>query len=216
MPQISPSTGPNAASACPVWSSAARLGATPGMGVEARRRRLLRSLREVLGPSQFQHTTAHCEQVARTAAHLARLMRLDGAQIAIVRLAGLLHDLGKALIPDSLLAKPGPLTRAEREVMNRHADDGARLCEALGADAATADAVRHHHTRFDAGPAPLAAQVVSVADALVTMTTDRPYSSARSFAEALGELRLGRGTVFNPDAVVAAHILGAASMSRAA
>jgi putative nucleotidyltransferase with HDIG domain len=199
-----------------VWDTARRIGALPGLNIEQRRQRFLRGLRETLGPVQFQHLTAHCEEVSRTAVRLAHLMGLPPEQVEVIRQAGLLHDLGKALIPDDLLAKPGPLSPAEREALGHHADQGARLCEALGARAGVVDAVRHHHTRHDAGDAPITAAVVCVADALAAMTSDRPYSAARSYSEALAELRQGRGTQFEPHAVVAAHILGAGAMARAA
>lgn len=98
--------------------------------------------------------------------------------------------------------------------MDRHAAIGAELCEAMGIDAAIARTVRHHHTRFDAAqPAPAAARIIAVADAMVTMTSSRPYSAARSYTDALTELRRCRGTMFDPKAVVAAHILGASSMA---
>jgi putative nucleotidyltransferase with HDIG domain len=199
-----------------VWDAAAAVGAQVGLSLEQRRSRFLRALRRTMGPAQFQHLTAHCEEVSRVAANLARLMCLGEAAVGRVRLVGLVHDLGKALVADEVLGKVGPLTPAEREVLGRHAEQGARLCRRIGADEEIADAVRHHHTRYDANEAPLLAQIVCVADALVTMTSDRPYSAARSFSEALAELRLGRGSQFNPEAVTAAHVYGATAMARAA
>lgn len=182
---------------------------------EARRLRLLADL--PLGSEQRRHLTTHSEEVAATALDLARLLRLGPEACEQVRLAGLLHDLGKIAIPDDLLAKPGALSPIERRVLNRHAAEGAWLCEALGIDTEVARVVRHHHTRFDALElAPDAARIVAVADALVTMTSIRPYSAARSFEHALAELRRCRGSVFDPRVVVAAHILGASSMRAAA
>jgi putative nucleotidyltransferase with HDIG domain len=199
-----------------VWHAAAAAGRLQGLNTEQKRSRFLRTIRESLGPAQFQHATGHCEEVARVAARLASLMQMDADEVGRVRLAGLLHDLGKVVVPEAILAKPGPLSRREREVMTRHAEDGGALSALLGADEETAAAVRHHHTRFDVAATSLAAQVVCVADAVVTMTSDRPYSAARSYTDALVELRLSRATMFNPEAVVAAHVLGAAAMARAA
>lgn len=182
---------------------------------EARRLRLLADL--TLGPEQRQQLTTHSEEVAAAALDLARLMRLGPEACEQVRLAGLFHDLGKIAIPDDLLAKPGALSPIERRVLNRHSAEGAWLCEALGIDPEVARIVRHHHTRFDALElAPDTARIVAVADALVTMTSVRPYSAARSFEHALAELRRCRGSVFDPRVVVAAHILGATSMRAAA
>lgn len=216
MMKICTAEGVQGGSAHLVWQAAAEVGGRVGLSLEQRRFKLLRMLRATLGPAQLQHLTAHCEAVSRAASGLAILMGLEGPRVERSRLAGLLHDIGKALTPEDLLAKPGPLSAEERAVLDRHPEDGARLCAALGADQAICDAVRFHHARHDAGATPIEAQIVAVADSLVTMTTDRPYSAARSFAEALAELRRERGARYNPDAVVAAHILGARTMSLAA
>ncbi len=200
-----------------VWDAARRVAAIPGLNLERRRSRLLRQLLPFLGPAQLEHITLHCEYVARTASRLAGLMRIPAAEVERTRLTGLLHDIGKAMAPDRLLARAGPLTDAERQTVSRHASQGARLCELLGAPTPIVDAVTHHHGRFDADVCPpLVARIVQVADALVVMTTGRSYSAARSFAEALAELRRGRGRAFDPDAVVAAHIHGASIMALAA
>jgi putative nucleotidyltransferase with HDIG domain len=182
-----------------------------------RRDALLAELSGALGPAQRHHLTSHSEEVAAAAHNLAQLLRLSTAECDLVRLAAIFHDIGKLMIPDDLLAKPGPLSPLQRRVMDRHAAEGAHLCEALGLDPDVSHIVRHHHTRFDAREtAPDAARIVAVADAMITMTSTRPYSPARSFSYALAELRRCRGTVFDPKAVIAAHILGASTMAAAA
>ncbi len=182
---------------------------------EPRRERLLKDL--TLGPEQRQQLTRHSEEVSDAAVKLAQLLRVGPEACERVRLAGLFHDIGKIAVPDDLLAKPGPLSPEERRVLDRHSIEGAWLCDALGIDPEVGRIVRHHHTRFDALEiAPDAARVVAVADAMVTMTSARPYSAARTFEYALAELRRCRGTVFDPRVVVAAHILGASSMKAAA
>ncbi len=187
---------------------------TTGKSALDKRAEFLNRAVRSLGPVQREHITAHSEEVSSVAADLAQLLRLPTDEVEHVRIGGLLHDLGKAAIPDTMLAKPGPLTPTERLVMDRHAAIGAELCEAMGIDATIARTVRHHHTRFDAAqPAPIAARIIAVADAMVTMTSTRPYSAARSYTDALTELRRCRGTIFDPKAVVAAHILGASSMA---
>lgn len=188
--------------------------ATSGRSPVDKRADFLSRAAHSLGPVQREHITTHSEEVSSVAADLAQLLQLSAREIEHVRTAALLHDLGKAAIPDVLLAKPGPLTPTERLVMDRHSSIGAELCEALGIDPEVARTVRHHHTRFDAShAAPAAARIIAVADAMVTMTSARPYSAARSYADALAELRRCRGTIFDPKAVVAAHILGASSMA---
>lgn len=189
---------------------------THGRGtLEARTDDFLARLDPRLGPSQRAHLGTHAREVERTAEALARLMRLDPHAVEPIRLAARLHDLGKATIPESILARPGPLSPVERRLIDRHADEGATLARLLGAPATVCEIVRHHHARYDGGPAPLGALVVAVADALATMTSERAYSRARSLSEALAELRRGRGTQFHPQAVVAAHLL-APNLMRAA
>lgn len=206
-----------------VWKAAKAAGAEAELGVEARRGLFIGRIEPLLGPTQLEHITAHSERVAEVAAELAQLLQMSLAEIERIRLAGLLHDIGKCAIPDEILAKAGPLTKRERRLIDQHAEMGARICRALGADDTLIDTVRHHHARFDDSPEVgrggrvlLGARVVGAADALVTITSDRAYSRARSYAEALAELRRGRGTAFDPQVVVAAHILGAGAMARAA
>jgi putative nucleotidyltransferase with HDIG domain len=182
-----------------------------------RRRALLEELAGVLGPAQRDQLTIHSEEVAGVATSLAQLLRFSASECERVTLAGLCHDIGKIMIPDGLLAKPGPLSPLQRRVMDRHAAEGGYLCEALGLDPEVARIVRHHHTRFDSTETPPgAARIIAVADAMITMTSTRPYSPARSYSHALAELRRCRGTIFDPKAVVAAHILGASTMAAAA
>jgi putative nucleotidyltransferase with HDIG domain len=206
----------------PVLAAAARIASIPGLGLEQRRRRLLRYLGPTLGAAQLEHIVVHCEHVGRTAARLAHLMRLPPLQVERTRLAGLLHDLGKIRVPEAVLGKPGPLSTQERAGLDRHAADGAQLCRVLGAPSEISDAVLQHHRDADGSdnpslpPPPLGARILRVADALAVMTTGRAYSSARTFTQALSELRSGKGRAFDEGAVVAAHILGASIMSLAA
>lgn len=210
--------------------AAARGAAGAHLGVEARRHRLLARLSTRLGPTQREHLTSHSERVAALAASLARWMGHDPRDAETARLAGLFHDIGKAAVPEDLLAKPSALTPAERSLIDRHADEGAALGEALGLDARISSGIRHHHARFDAAPccqgrpgdldAPptpsLPASIVSVADAYVAMTSDRPYRAACTPAVALAELSRHRGRQFDPvvaDAAIAmltAHARAAA------
>ena len=198
-----------------VRDAARRAGAEPGLNLEQRRSRFLRRLAPHLGPVQLEHITVHCEHVARTASRLAVLMRLVPEQGERVRLVGLLHDIGKTLTPERILARAGPLSADERALLAHHAEQGATLCALMGAPAEITLAIGSHHAHPDQGP-PMASRIVRVADALVVMTTGRAYSAPRTYTAALAELRRGRGTQFDPDVVVAAHILGASVMALAA
>lgn len=119
-----------------------------------------------------------------------------------------LHDLGKVGVPERVLCKPGPLTLDEWEVMRAHPMIGAQILEPFRFLAEAVDVVRHHHERFDgsgypdglAGASiPLAARIFSVADCFDAMTSDRPYRSALPVETALGEIRAGAGSQFDPE-----------------
>lgn len=222
--QLARSTGHGRGGVCS-WNEVAALrtaesiaaSADSAQTAEVRRGEFLSRLTRLLGPVQHEHLTSHSEEVASMAFSLAQLMRFAPAEADTVRSAALLHDLGKAVIPDDLLAKPGALSPTQRLVLNRHSEIGARFADALGLEPAMGRIIRHHHTRFDSpDAAPDAARIVAVADAMVTMTSTRPYSTARTFADALTELRRCRGSMFDPKVVIAAHILGASTMAAAA
>ena len=182
-----------------------------------RRHRLLRQFASRLGKVQLEHIAVHCEQVARTAARLATLMRLEPDTIEHVRLAALLHDIGKLAFPEDLLAKRQGLSPRERAILSRHPRIGAAIARELGVPREVEAGVAHHHDRYDSSTVPpLPARLVCIADARTTMTSSRAYSTARTFADALAELRRGRGALFDPDGVVAAHLLGAGAMALAA
>jgi len=170
------------------------------------------SVASALGPTQRDHLTAHAVFVCRLALWLGRALRMDRHVLRRLEIAGLCHDLGKFLIPEEVLAKSAPLTTAERRLLTRHAADGAEMARWLGADRETSDYIRFHHNRYDGTrpedtlkgtQIPLGARVLAVADAFVTMTSERPYRAARTVTSAAHELRRESGAQFDP-AVVAA------------
>lgn len=127
-------------------------------------------------------------------------------------LAGRLHDIGKVVLPEELLAKPTPLTREEWEALRRHPEQGYRLIKAVPSLADIAEIVRQHHEKFDGTGYPrglagsairLEARVITVCDSWATMLSDRPYRAPLSREETLAELRRGSGTQFDPDVVAA-------------
>ena len=156
------------------------------------------------------YTEQHLRRVADRAVEVARRVGMSEREIEGVRLGGLLHDLGKIAVPDSVLLKPGPLDRAEFALVRKHPEAGAEIVRPLRAFEGPEPAVLHHHEHFDGtgypyglrGEAiPLAARVVAVADAFDAMTTDRPYRAALSQATAFQRLEDGRGEQWDPDAV---------------
>jgi len=156
-------------------------------------------------------TANHSETVSALAAAIGAELGLDEAMIDQLALAGLLHDIGKIGIPDSLLQAPRALTPVEFETIKAHPTLGYSLLEGLGI-APIDDWILHHHEDWDgtgypdglAGEEiPLGARIVRVADALEAMTSDRPYREARPLEHALSELRSCAGEQFDPIAVAA-------------
>jgi diguanylate cyclase (GGDEF)-like protein len=149
---------------------------------------------------------AHAGEVSLLATLTAERLELSESAVWRCRLGGWLHDVGKVAIPDAILDKPGPLDDAEWELMRTHPALGADIVARFGQLGEAAAAVRHHHERYDgsgypdglAGDAiPLEARIVAAADAYSAMTATRPYSPARSPADAAEELRTSAGTQFD-------------------
>jgi putative nucleotidyltransferase with HDIG domain len=160
------------------------------------------------------YTAGHSQRVQRIAVALGEELGLEREQLDVLRFAGLFHDIGKIGVPDAILTKPDRLTELEFEVVKRHPEDGARIVGRLHRLHAAVPAILHHHERWDGNGyphglrgdgIPLEAAIVGLADAVDAMTTDRPYSAARSLEDATGEVVRCRGTQFAP-AVVDAFV----------
>jgi putative nucleotidyltransferase with HDIG domain len=158
-------------------------------------------------------TARHCQTVACYAEAIARELELAWEVVEAVRLAGLLHDVGKIGIPGSILAKPGPLTTEEWIEMQNHPRIGASILEDAGLEEIR-DWILAHHERPDGegyprgltdAEIPLEAKILAVADAYEAMTNDRCYRSAIGRQSAVAELRRHAGTQFD-DVVVEAFI----------
>ena len=150
---------------------------------------------------------------------VADLSRLIGTEFGLcegaleaLTLGALLHDLGKLGVAQSVLQKVGPLARQEVEIVRDHPDIGARMVEQLWCLRRGAQAIRHHHERYDGGgypdglegeEIPLAARIVAAADAYDVMVRGRPYAVARTPTEAVGELMGGAGSQFDARVVAA-------------
>jgi len=158
------------------------------------------------------YTAGHSRRVQQLALAIGREMGLSQAELDLLGHAALFHDIGKLAIPDAILLKPASLTNDEWALMQRHADEGARIIDRLGFLGDAVPAIRHHHERWDGTgypdrlkgeEIPLGARIIHVADALDSMLTTRIYRAARPAHEALEELRRAAGTQFCPRTVSA-------------
>lgn len=173
-----------------------------------RRARLLERLSRAL-EARDPGTHGHSRRVARHAAAIAQRMSLPAEEVARIRTAAVLHDVGKIDTPREILDKRGPLSDEEYEVVKRHAPVGARMVAALGDPQLTA-IVRGHHERLDGGgypdglageEIPLGARVIAVADTFDAATSARPYRQAMAHRRALALLSAEAGTQLDPVAV---------------
>ncbi len=156
------------------------------------------------------YTEQHLTRVASTAVRLAIALGVPERAVEGIRLGGLLHDLGKIGVPDRVLHKPAKLNRQEYAVVRRHPELGAEIVRPLRPFEGPEPAVLHHHERFDGTgypyglrgeQIPLAARIVSVADAFDAMTTDRPYRAALTHGDALQHLADGRAQQWDPTVI---------------
>ncbi len=171
--------------------------------------------------SDDEYTGTHSQSVVELALVIADELRVDDEQRRLVEFGAMLHDIGKITTPDDILNKPGPLDEAEWDVMRDHTVAGQRLLDRVGGTLHEVGlVVRSSHERYDGSgypdglsgsQIPLAARIVSVADAYSAMTTRRSYREALQPGVALAELRANAGTQFDPVVAAAAiRVLGAA------
>src|SRR5215210_471803 len=156
--------------------------------------------------------TAHAVAVADLSRLVGMEFGLGEGALEALALGALLHDLGKLGVEGTILQKVGPLARWEVEIIKGHPDIGARMVEPLWCLRRVAQAIRHHHERYDGGgypdglegeEIPLAARIVAAADAYDVMVRGRPYADVRPPTEASGELLGKAGGQFDAGVVAA-------------
>jgi diguanylate cyclase (GGDEF)-like protein len=167
------------------------------------------ALASVLAP-QAHHRGRPSDMIAALAMGIGNEMGLPDEEIERIRIASLLHDLGKIAIPEEILDKPTTLSDAEWQAIGEHPRIGQVILEQASNLREAIPVVLHHHERFNGGgyphglkgnEIPLGARIVAVADAYHAMVHDRPYSVAVTHENALAELRRHAGTQFDPDVV---------------
>lgn len=172
---------------------------------------LLRQLAADLEASD-PYTHGHSRRVARYASLIAKGMDLPQAEVGKIRLAAVLHDIGKLHTPRTILDKPGRLTDDEFAVVKRHPSDGADMIQTLIDDRDLVAIVRHHHERLDgkgypsglaAAQIPLGSRIIAVADTFDAITSTRSYRQPRPHKAALDIMESEAGAQLDPDAVSA-------------
>jgi HD-GYP domain-containing protein (c-di-GMP phosphodiesterase class II) len=158
------------------------------------------------------YTARHSEKVAAYAVELAQKLGLPSVACDRIRLAGLLHDVGKLALERSILQKAGPLSEDEWRQVREHPGLSAHIIGGVSHFAAFLSGARHHHERYDGGgypdglagtEIPLDARVLAVADAYDAMTSNRSHRGALPHAEAIRRLEAGAGSQFDPVCVEA-------------
>jgi diguanylate cyclase (GGDEF)-like protein/putative nucleotidyltransferase with HDIG domain len=156
------------------------------------------------------YTLGHSKGVSDYAVQIAKELNLPAEQVNLIRTGSLLHDIGKIGIPDSILFKPGPLTEEEFYFIKQHPARGAEIVRTNHTLRKMVPLIRHHHERFDGRgypdglqgcEIPLEARILSLADAVQAMGSDRPYRKALSPGEIVSEIKKHAGTQFDPQIV---------------
>jgi|GEM_PF-1159608 len=153
------------------------------------------------------YTAGHSGRVAEYSKAIAKHMGLSKKDQDLVYKAGLVHDIGKIITPESVLLKPGNLSQAEFELMKQHASVGAQMIGKIQSFRPLATIVRHHHEWFDGSgypdglkgkEIPLFSRIMIIADAFDAMTTNRIYKAKKTIPEAVEEIKAMQGTQFDP------------------
>jgi putative two-component system response regulator len=144
------------------------------------------------------YTRGHCDRLSEMSASMGEKLGIPEEDVKALRRAGVVHDVGKVAVPDSILLKPGPLSPEEIEVMRKHPVIGEQICEPLKTFRLVLPIIRHHHERHDGSgypdhlrgqEIPLTARILQLADVYDALTTDRPYRKADTSDVALAIMR---------------------------
>ena len=150
----------------------------------------------------------HCERVSKLCELIGNAMRMSSDSVRELKMAGLLHDIGKIGIDEALLTKRGKFTESEWADMKRHPEIGYHILRSVNEFAPIADYVLHHHERVDGTgyprqlkdkDIPIQSKIISIADAYDSMTSHRSYREDRCLSEVIAELKKNAGTQFDPE-----------------
>jgi putative two-component system response regulator len=157
-----------------------------------------------------KYTSGHSQRVSDISVAIAEELGMPTNTIEKIRLAGLLHDIGKIGVNEAVLHKPTDLTPDEFNEIKSHCEKGERILSPVIKDAEILDMVRHHHEWYNGSGYPdglsgdhtlLSSKILVVSDAYDAMTSERPYREAMSEEDACAEIERARGTQFDPEVV---------------
>jgi putative two-component system response regulator len=152
--------------------------------------------RSIEGKDPYTH--GHCERLSEYSASLGRHLGLAEDVLTALRRAGVVHDIGKIAVPDSIILKPSSLSPEEWKLMREHPVVGERICEPLKSFRLVLPIIRHHHEKFDGSGypdglrgenIPITARVLQIVDVYDALTTVRPYKAAFSITDALQTMK---------------------------
>jgi putative nucleotidyltransferase with HDIG domain len=156
------------------------------------------------------YTSGHQTRVAQLACAIARELALPEDRIAAIRMAGVIHDIGKIAVPAEILSKPSRLLEVEFQLLKIHPRVGYDILKNSSFPLPLADIVYQHHERIDGSGYPrgltgrkilLEARIMTVADVVEAMSSHRPYRPAIGIDATLRNIGENRGTLFDPDVV---------------
>jgi len=159
------------------------------------------------------YTAGHQKRTTNIAEDIAQAMGLDNEQVNGIRMAGVIHDLGKICIPAGILSKPGKISRSEFSLIKDHPQTGYDILKDIDFNTPVADIVLQHHERLDGSGYPyglagddilIEAKVIGVADVIEAMASHRPYRPALGIDIAIGEIKNNRGQIYDSEVVDAA------------
>jgi len=186
---------------------------------EERRKRYEQVLRTIRGVAQAiatvvevrdPYTAGHQRRVSQLAVAIAREMGLPRERIEGLRVAALLHDIGKVRVPSDILNKPGSLAEPERAIIQTHPEEGYRILKEIDFPWPVAEIVLQHYERLDGSGYPqglkgeeilLEARILAVADVVEAMSYHRPYRPALGIDKALEEISKKKGVLYDPKVV---------------
>lgn len=173
------------------------------------RHSILESFRKTLFEKSHE-TEEHANRLMLLSKRMGETMNLPQTTLQELELLGVLHDIGKIGVPDSILNKPGKLNEEEWVIMKRHSEIGSRITQSVPEFVRISDYILYHHERWDGKgypkglkgeEIPIQSRILSIVDAYDAMTSDRPYHKAMTHEDSVQELVENAGTQFDPDLV---------------